>query len=205
MLSKYFTLNSRIGRFQFLFNQTYKNFPTLTPKTMRYVGVLINFLLYCSLKVHGLRYGTLGSARFASIAKKSTGLMRSKFKFINFGCSVKLFPPSNAVMKWSNYSSDGRKEGKIILALALAAVIKGNFLPSELKNAYVCPTGPSAESSVMQFKSLDPTYTCMSLQDVAWKSLVAPIVLPGNPDYDPEYETTFLFPHKLHYGNLSLN
>lgn len=74
----------------------------------------------------------------------------------------------------------------MLLVLAIALVLKGNFLPSELKNSYVCPTGPTAEKDIAKFKSLEPSYNCLPLQGYLYKFATAPLVLPGDPDYDPE-------------------
>lgn len=87
---------------------------------------------------------------------------------------------------WSNYSSDGKREANVLFTFAIALVLKGNFLPSELKNSYVCPSGPTAETDIAEFKSLEPTYSCLPLQSYLYKFVTSPLVFPGDPDYDPE-------------------
>lgn len=46
---------------------------------------------------------------------------------------------------WGNYKSDGKKEGKIGLAIAVALCIKGNFMSIDVRRTYMCPSGAGSE------------------------------------------------------------
>lgn len=87
---------------------------------------------------------------------------------------------------WGNYKSDGKREGSILFALTLAIVLKANFSPADLKNMYICPSGPNAEVVKAKLTKLEPDYNCIEFNQYWTKLLTAPIILPGNAQYDPE-------------------
>lgn len=88
---------------------------------------------------------------------------------------------------WGNYKSDGKKEGKIGLALAVALCIKGNFMSVDVRTTYTCPSGAGSEKILASLIRQEPTYKCLPINELFVKFLTAPLVFPGDPEYDPQF------------------
>ena len=87
---------------------------------------------------------------------------------------------------WGNYKSDGKKEGYVLLALAVAAVVKGQFTSIDLRTTYACPTGINAERDLARYKAIEPDYKCLPASELYTKMLTAPLVFPGDEKWDPQ-------------------
>jgi len=88
---------------------------------------------------------------------------------------------------WGNYKSNGKTEGKIGLALAVALCIKGNFMSVDVRTTYTCPSGANSEKTLASLIRQEPTYKCLPPNELFVKFLTAPLVFPGNPEYDPQF------------------
>lgn len=49
----------------------------------------------------------------------------------------------------------------------------------------MCPSGPNSERLLQMFKAEKPNYKCLPFGELAGRIVTAPIILPGNPEYDP--------------------
>ena len=103
--------------------------------------------------------------------------------------SLSLIRNSNSKLYgiWGNYKSDGKKEGYVLLALAVAAVVKGQFTSIDLRTTYACPTGINAERDLARYKAIEPDYKCLPASELYTKMLTAPLVFPGDEKWDPQY------------------
>lgn len=114
----------------------------------------------------------------------------SIYSYVNkhFASNLKpaLCPSSGLGMsRWGNYKSDGKKEGQIILAIAAALVLRSTFAPTSIRTICPCPSGYNAEA-VLKSLQEDPSYRCLPAGELFWKTLTAPLVFPGDPDFDTQ-------------------
>lgn len=87
---------------------------------------------------------------------------------------------------WGNYKSDGKKEGNVVLAIAVLLCIKGNFMSIDVRKTYMCPSGAGSEKVLASLLEQEPSYECLPINELALKFLTAPLVFPGDPKYDPQ-------------------
>lgn len=87
---------------------------------------------------------------------------------------------------WGNYSSNGKKEGNVVLAIAILLCIKGNFMSIDVRKTYMCPSGAGSEKVLASLLEQEPSYECLPFNELAVKFLTAPLVFPGDPKYDPQ-------------------
>jgi hypothetical protein len=66
---------------------------------------------------------------------------------------VSLYYNSKIPIGWGNYSSDGKKEGKIILLASLLLVLKSSFMSIDVRTTYICPSGPGSEAVLQSLVS----------------------------------------------------
>ena len=86
--------------------------------------------------------------------------------------------------KKTNFGSFG-VGGKVLFAIALGGFFKARFSTSELRTTTVCPSGPGSEVVLRTFKTNDPQYHCLPIEQLASKLLFSPLVFPGQPGWDP--------------------
>jgi hypothetical protein len=126
------------------------------------------------------------------------------FKLIGIGRSslhprFSSIPPTNALYRgpysnvilnagWGNYKSDGKREGTILFAIVLLAVVRGAFIPKDLRTTTSCPTGYGAEKTLAKFQQNDSSYHCLPTGELVYKYFTSRWVFPG----DPEFDTNFL-------------
>ena len=86
--------------------------------------------------------------------------------------------------KKTNFGSFG-VGGKVLFAIALGGFLKARFSTSELRTTTVCPSGPGSEVVLRTFKTNDPQYHCLPIDQLASKLVFSPLVFPGQPGWDP--------------------
>ena len=88
---------------------------------------------------------------------------------------------------WGNYKSDGKKEGAILFLVVLLAVVRGAFIPKDLRTTTTCPTGYGAERTLARFKENDSSYHCLPTGELVYKYFTSRWVFPGDDDFDPNF------------------
>mmetsp|Transcript_23129 Transcript_23129/g.33156 ORF Transcript_23129/g.33156 Transcript_23129/m.33156 type:complete len:155 (+) Transcript_23129:28-492(+) len=125
----------------------------------------------------------LGMMYFEASAFKLDNTLKMKSKLRSFSK-----PQSSALNSvWGNYSSDGKKESKFLLFAALLLVAKVNFMSINIRTTYICPSGPGSDKVLQSLIEQEPGFKCLSFGELATKMLTAPLVFPGDPEYDPEF------------------
>ena len=85
---------------------------------------------------------------------------------------------------WGNFAPDTKQSAQIGVLLALVLVTKTVFAPVSVRTTYACPNGFGAEVRLAEYKAADPSYTCAGGPELFLKMLTAPIVFPGDPEFD---------------------
>mmetsp|Transcript_3629 Transcript_3629/g.8263 ORF Transcript_3629/g.8263 Transcript_3629/m.8263 type:complete len:171 (+) Transcript_3629:1-513(+) len=88
---------------------------------------------------------------------------------------------------WGNYKSDGQAEAKVILGVVVALVLRGAFSPASTRNTYLCPSGYGKEAALASLQRIEPGYKCKDFAGLVADYFTAPIVLPGDAEFDPEF------------------
>ena len=89
--------------------------------------------------------------------------------------------------RWGNYKSDGKKEGKVLFIVISLLVLRGAFVPKDLRTTTACPTGYGAEKTLARFKANDSSYHCLPTGDLVKNYFTSRWVFPGDPDFDPNF------------------
>lgn len=88
---------------------------------------------------------------------------------------------------WGNYKSDGKREGTILFVIVLLAVVRGAFIPKDLRTTTTCPTGFGAERTLARFQENDSSYHCLPTGELVYKYFTSRFVFPGDPEFDPNF------------------
>jgi hypothetical protein len=87
---------------------------------------------------------------------------------------------------WGNYKSDGSAEGKALFFIVAALVVRGEFTPASVRNTYLCPSGFNKEKELASLIAMEPQYKCKDFAGLVSDYFTAPVVLPGDPEFDAE-------------------
>ena len=85
------------------------------------------------------------------------------------------------------YSSDGKKEGKVIFAIAAICFVRSLFVSVDIKTATVCPSGLNAERTLAKFQAYDPGYHCLPGDELLKQFFTSRWVFPGDPEFDENW------------------
>lgn len=72
----------------------------------------------------------------------------------------------------------------VLATLAVLGQLRSQFSSVELRTTTVCP---DTERTLNIYKENDPSFHCLPLDELARRFFTDPLVLPGDPAYDPSF------------------